>query len=465
MATPIGLPRYLRIASNYAASADKSLSHHAFLPSCWSALDRNANVQIDEDGLVARYVGPGKTESDAAAVRSNRCIPQQCGLFYFEISVVDRGRDGHLAVGICQQGASLCRLPGWEVASVGYHGDDGMCFTGLANGAPFGPTWGTGDVIGCGLDVQKRRLFYTKNGVFLGFVKNFEFSGASQWFPVIGFRTPGEVMRANFGVDESCFLFDVVAYAIRQKLSIVREVFSAGAEVDEVEKKKLVLEHLISIGAGKTAASFYRNAFIDAPYQKCPRATKAVPIPTEASVREFLRRGEKRRLLIERLVRGGNIRDTMAEVNLEYPELLKEEVDVSFELELFLFLQLLQQLRANGERNLKTQESLFQLGREMSARYSHDSQKSRRLEEAFSLVPCSDLARLEAADSSTVASVAHTLNSAILRREGSGESSLLGTLVKAAQLTVGTLGEYYGPANFLRLSEFLQETEHFLLAD
>lgn len=42
-----------------------------------------------------RFLGPPKTnDNDAAAVRADQPMPPQCGLFYFEVTVVSKGKDG-----------------------------------------------------------------------------------------------------------------------------------------------------------------------------------------------------------------------------------------------------------------------------------------------------------------------------------------------------------------------------------
>lgn len=57
---------------------------------------------------------------------------------------------------------------GWEKNSYGYHGDDGHSFCSSGNGKAYGPTFTTGDVIGCGFNLIDNTCFYTKNGVNLG---------------------------------------------------------------------------------------------------------------------------------------------------------------------------------------------------------------------------------------------------------------------------------------------------------
>ena len=57
---------------------------------------------------------------------------------------------------------------GWEPNSYGYHGDDGHSFCCSGTGKQYGPTFSTGDVIGCCINFINGSCFYTKNGAYLG---------------------------------------------------------------------------------------------------------------------------------------------------------------------------------------------------------------------------------------------------------------------------------------------------------
>lgn len=57
---------------------------------------------------------------------------------------------------------------GWDKQSYGYHGDDGHSFSSSGNGQPYGPTFTTNDIIGCGVNLVDNTCFYTKNGHHLG---------------------------------------------------------------------------------------------------------------------------------------------------------------------------------------------------------------------------------------------------------------------------------------------------------
>ena len=59
-------------------------------------------------------------------------------------------------------------MPGWpNYESWGYHGDDGGIFHNTGSHKLAYATYSQGDVVGCGIDNQKR-MFFTKNGKLLG---------------------------------------------------------------------------------------------------------------------------------------------------------------------------------------------------------------------------------------------------------------------------------------------------------
>lgn len=139
------------------------------LPSRWAETDKNAGLEISADGQDVKFVGPSKTlEHEAAATRSDNLMPAQCGLYYYEVSIISKGKDGMIGVGFSGASASLEKLPGWEPDSWAYHGDDGKSFCAATPGKPYGPTFTSGDVIGCGINFMKGSAFFTKNGVFQG---------------------------------------------------------------------------------------------------------------------------------------------------------------------------------------------------------------------------------------------------------------------------------------------------------
>lgn len=59
------------------------------------------------------------------------------------------------------------QFPGWPPRTTGYHSDDGKLFYGSPSSELFGPPWDLYDIVGCGYDHRRQRVFYTHNGTLL----------------------------------------------------------------------------------------------------------------------------------------------------------------------------------------------------------------------------------------------------------------------------------------------------------
>ena len=109
-------------------------------------------------------------------------------------------------MGLSDYKVKLNRLPGWDENSYGYHGDDGNIFAASGSGQAYGPTFTTGDVIGCCFNLAEKQIFFTKNGENLDIA--FKGVTSTTLFPTLGMQTPGEIVQANFGQAEFVFDFD-----------------------------------------------------------------------------------------------------------------------------------------------------------------------------------------------------------------------------------------------------------------
>jgi SPRY domain len=216
--------------STNATATSSSSTEPPLLPSKLNDRDRCTILEILNDGMEVHFSAPSKgTESDAASVRADRPIPPQCGVYYYEVSVLARGNKGcvlcaevtdvrYIGIGFCRSNVTLDRLPGWEPESWGYHGDDGHSFCCQGTGKAYGPTFTTGDVVGCCINFSKGTAFYTKNGVELDIAfRDLTFDlpnkpGKGNFYPCIGLRTQGEQVRVNFG--QKPFVFDIVGYVM-----------------------------------------------------------------------------------------------------------------------------------------------------------------------------------------------------------------------------------------------------------
>lgn len=132
-----------------------------------------------------------------------------------------------VAVGLAMKEFQVqSRMPGWDRVSFGYHGDDGGIFH--ASGGmqkEFGPKFGAGDTVGCGVDYISKSIFYTLNGKFLGYAwENVSDSILeNDLYPAVGLDTNCPI-HLNWG-SSGPFQFDLSGF-IQKHEELVMQVYS-----------------------------------------------------------------------------------------------------------------------------------------------------------------------------------------------------------------------------------------------
>jgi Ran-binding protein 9/10 len=67
------------------------------LPSRWSESDKFNGLEISNDGLDVRFGAVSRsTHEEAAAVRADYPMPRQSGIYYFEVTVISKGKEGYV---------------------------------------------------------------------------------------------------------------------------------------------------------------------------------------------------------------------------------------------------------------------------------------------------------------------------------------------------------------------------------
>jgi hypothetical protein len=130
---------------------------------------------------------------------------------YYEITILSSSSTSSLfddendciAIGLSTEAFSLVKfMPGWNSESYGYHSDDGAIFHG--RGSPYssyGPKFGVGDIVGCGLRYDTNEIFFTLNGKSLGTAfKNV----SGKLYPTVGVDAQVQI-TFNFGLNSFCF--------------------------------------------------------------------------------------------------------------------------------------------------------------------------------------------------------------------------------------------------------------------
>lgn len=105
------------------------------------------------------------------------------------------------------------KMPGWDIHSYGFHGDDGGLFhAGGMMVRSYGPKFGVGDTVGCGINYSNQGIFFTLNGRFLGYGWT-EIDMSDPLYPTIGIDTHTPI-ESNFG--SSPFAYNISSFLEQQ---------------------------------------------------------------------------------------------------------------------------------------------------------------------------------------------------------------------------------------------------------
>lgn len=389
------------------------------LPNSFNPEDRSNRIEVESGGKVIKYVGPGRNDSDAAAIRSNIPVPPQVGIYYFEVKVVNRGRDGFIAVGYAIKSASLGRLTGWEPGTIGYHADDGNLYRGAGTGSSFGPSYTTNDVVGCGINFVEKSFFFTKNGILIGEIGNLKDKFHLPFFASVGCRTVGEVLSINF---EGPFQYDIESF-IKKKLRNHFEYPQGFKEYD------LIFSYLIHCGYKGTAKAFMKE-------------TKLISNDEiGGDLENSFKTAQNRRSVIEALKKGNMIE--LGEIlRTNFPSFLMENISVSFKLECLNFIEL---IRSNEtEPNDEKLKEIIENGRRLTSQFSPDviESNSKLLQDTLALLAYPKPSQSPVGyllQKSFKTTLADEIDLALLKHEGKSPISPIHQLLKQTQVVMDEL--------------------------
>ncbi|KAK8245952.1 ran-binding protein [Phyllosticta capitalensis] len=319
-------------------------------PTRWSEEDKAGGLELLRDGLEVKCSAQSKTHDEALSVRADYPIPRQSGIYYYEVTVVGKGKEGLIGIGFSSSKVALHRLPGWEPESWGYHGDDGFSFCSTSSGKAYGPKFGTADVIGCGINFRNNTAFFTKNGVNLGTAFRNVPAEKEDLYPSIGVKKPGEHLRTNFGQDP--FVYDIdrefrkEQFAIQREIS-TRNVSSLKPGLDESALiHELIAQYLAHDGYVETARAFAAEV------REESRAlaggnSHTKDLEPEEDV-DAINRQKIRAAILD-----GDIDKALKLTNAYYPMVLRENENIYFRLRCRKFIEMIR--RCTDVQNPSTQ--------------------------------------------------------------------------------------------------------------
>ncbi|PIG86048.1 hypothetical protein AARAC_004943 [Aspergillus arachidicola] len=311
------------------------------LPSRWNDGDKYSGLELTSGGLEVRYTGPvNKHDHEAAAVRADNPMPPQCGIYYFEITILSKPKEGMIGIGFSSNKASVERLPGWEQESWAYHGDDGKSFFGESQGQgrQYGPTFGVNDTVGCGVNFSTGCAFFTKNGVFLG--NAFRELRNLKVYPSVGMKKQPPVhLAANFG--QHPFMFDIDGMVKKEKFAIHSEIRATSTAnlqppLDESALlQELVAQFLAHDGYVETARAFAEEVAAESAALQNGRAEPLKKYEVEEDV-EAINRQKIRAAILD-----GDIDKALKYTNAYYANVLQNFPHIHFKLRCRKFLEMM----------------------------------------------------------------------------------------------------------------------------
>ncbi|KAM0135056.1 hypothetical protein ACHAP3_005146 [Botrytis cinerea] len=482
------------------------------LPSKWSTTDKFGALEVTSDGFEVKLTGPksmNDRDNEASAIRSDHPMPPQCGIYYFEVTVLSRKReDSSIGIGFSTKKIPLSRLPGWEPDSWAYHGDDGHGYAGASIGKTYGPSFSTEDVIGCGVNFSTGVAFFTKNGDQLGIAFR-DVTGRGELFPSVGMKKPGEHIRVNFG--QSPFVYNIDEMILHEERRIGNEIASTSTTklqppLNETELvQALVLQFLTHDGYVETAREFANEVHSE---------KKALNMDPDVTIQGFDIKDDQdasHRQRIRTAILEGDIEQALKHTNAYYPQVLKDNEHVYFRLRCRKFIEMVRQMaeiynsnsnngskknsahngdwyddiinhdmdlddhqpqannwdrmETDGGENLETDyqnllSDTLSYGQVLQAEFKDDPRRevSKALEDAFSLFaykdPINEKSVSHLLDPSGRVAVAEELNSAILLSLGKSSSAALERVYQQTTVLLEDLRESGGPGAFVNIDNY-----------
>ncbi|KAL9234615.1 hypothetical protein vseg_009469 [Gypsophila vaccaria] len=267
-------------------------------------------IAVSPDKLTVQYTIVNLHYHDVGVVQANHPAPVNCVAYYFETKVLNSGAHGYIAIGFTPKDFQMCRQPGWDANSYGYHGDDGLLYYDGRSGEPFGPTFTTGDTVGAGINYASQELLFTKNGVIVGTVfKNVK----CQLFPSIGLHSKDEEVTVNFGKEP--FLFDIKAYEAQERLK--QQTMIENITLPQNVNYDVIRSYLLHYGYKDTLDVF-----------DMANNNSVAPIAisqANGSVKQESMYSLNHRMIIRQLIRSGKMDAVFDKLREWYPQLIQDD--------------------------------------------------------------------------------------------------------------------------------------------
>ncbi|CAM8989204.1 unnamed protein product [Rhodiola kirilowii] len=270
---------------------------------------------VANDKLSVQYTSVNLHGHDVGVVQANCPAPVKRIVYYFEMTVKNAGVKGQVAIGFTTDSFKKKRQPGWEANSFGYHGDDGVLYRGHGRGDPFGPTYTTGDTVGCGINYASQEIFFTKNGTEVGKTsKNIK----DPLYPTIAVHSQNEEVSVNFGKEP--FIFDLKRFETLERMK--QQAMIEEVSLPENISYSIVRSYLVHYGYEDTLKAY-------------DSATNISETHANASSENGIAKHDdmyqlSQRRIIREIIRSGNIDAAFEKLETWYPKITEDTCTIGY---------------------------------------------------------------------------------------------------------------------------------------
>uniref|UniRef100_A0A183C5S5 B30.2/SPRY domain-containing protein n=1 Tax=Globodera pallida TaxID=36090 RepID=A0A183C5S5_GLOPA len=186
----------------------------------WDSEDCHNDLLLLKPDLL-KIVCRGKEEF-YRSVRAAFAQPQKSGILYYEVKIVmaQRNYTRDIAIGLAPKSTPLNNTGVGKYNDTYAYFDDGFIYGHNIGGYGGNLNFEAGDVIGCGVDLARQEIIYTKNGRRLNTSNMLVHS--VELFPAVSLRNPGDIVEANFGPS---FKYNMPDASLSARLISVEKLF------------------------------------------------------------------------------------------------------------------------------------------------------------------------------------------------------------------------------------------------
>jgi hypothetical protein len=161
-----------------------------------------------------------------------------------------------ILLGLCDKDHKRDKQLGHGSFSFSYRAD-GKIFQNLKgtdsdDGEDYGPTFGQKDVIGCGILLNKREIFFTKNGANIGTAFRDVELPPEGFYPAITIQSMSHHIESNFGTKK--FVFDMEGYCQQSSLDSFYDI--CATQFDRAKLHSLVKSYLVHYAYVETLQAY-----------------------------------------------------------------------------------------------------------------------------------------------------------------------------------------------------------------